>query len=209
MGRRVLVTRPEPGASVTAARLRDAGFEPIILPLSQTRALPVDLSMLPDRIDAVAITSANAVLHLPRELVAALADKRCFAVGRKTAALARDAGFREVVAGPGNALGLAGLIAAELTDDAHLVYLTGRVRLPDFELHLVRSGYRAFVIESYDTEFAISDAFVSIDGPVDAVVLLFRKGGRGVLAGSWPKFRSGSGALLLPVGARRRCVARD
>lgn len=176
MGRRVLVTRPEPGASATAARLRDAGFEPIILSLSQTRALPVDLTTIPATIDAVAVTSANALLHAPRELIASLADKRCFAVGRRTATAAQEAGFREVVAGPGNARGLADLIAAELTVDAHLAYLAGRVRLPDFELHLVQSGYRAFVIESYDTEFAVnSDALGSLDGSVDAVVLYSAK----------------------------------
>ena len=35
MGLRVLVTRPEPGAGRTAARLQAAGFEPIVLPLSE------------------------------------------------------------------------------------------------------------------------------------------------------------------------------
>jgi uroporphyrinogen-III synthase len=172
MGRRVLVTRPEPGASATATRLRDAGFEPIILPLSQTQALPVDLATIPATVDAVAITSANALLHAPRELIASLADKRCFAVGRKTATAARDAGFCNVVAGPGNAGGLADLIAAELMVEAQIAYLAGRVRLPDFELRLAQSGYRAFVIETYDTHFAVnSNALGSLDGAVDAVLL--------------------------------------
>ncbi|TIX52492.1 MAG: uroporphyrinogen-III synthase, partial [Mesorhizobium sp.] len=39
---RVLVTRPEPGASRTAQRLLDQGFQPILLPLTETVALPVD-----------------------------------------------------------------------------------------------------------------------------------------------------------------------
>ncbi len=41
MARRVLVTRPEPGAARTAKRLVALGFEPVLLPLTQTVALPV------------------------------------------------------------------------------------------------------------------------------------------------------------------------
>jgi len=41
---RVLVTRPEPGASQTAARLVALGFEPVKLPLQETRPLVVDLA---------------------------------------------------------------------------------------------------------------------------------------------------------------------
>ncbi|MGB5801993.1 MAG: hypothetical protein WBG88_17980, partial [Mesorhizobium sp.] len=41
MARRVLVTRPEPGAAGTAKRLAALGFEPVLLPLTQTVALPV------------------------------------------------------------------------------------------------------------------------------------------------------------------------
>ncbi|RWD19075.1 MAG: uroporphyrinogen-III synthase, partial [Mesorhizobium sp.] len=37
---RVLVTRPEPGASRTAQRLEEMGFQPILLPLTETVALP-------------------------------------------------------------------------------------------------------------------------------------------------------------------------
>ncbi|RVD11473.1 uroporphyrinogen-III synthase, partial [Mesorhizobium sp. M7A.F.Ca.ET.027.02.1.1] len=37
---RVLVTRPEPGASRTAHRLEEAGFQPVLLPLTETKALP-------------------------------------------------------------------------------------------------------------------------------------------------------------------------
>ncbi|TJX45058.1 MAG: uroporphyrinogen-III synthase, partial [Mesorhizobium sp.] len=36
---RVLVTRPEPGASRTARKLEEMGFEPLLLPLTETVAL--------------------------------------------------------------------------------------------------------------------------------------------------------------------------
>ena len=59
MSLRVLVTRPQPGADRTAARLQEAGFEPIVLPLSEIVAVaPALPASLPG---AVAISSANAV----------------------------------------------------------------------------------------------------------------------------------------------------
>ncbi|PSJ62019.1 uroporphyrinogen-III synthase [Pseudaminobacter soli (ex Li et al. 2025)] len=173
MARRVLVTRPEPGASATASRLRDAGFESVVLPLSQTQALRVDLSVVPESVGAVAVTSANAIRHASLELIAKLAGKRCFAVGRKTAIAARNAGFSDVVEGPGEAVGLAQLVSAELPENAMLVYLTGRVRLPDFERSLASSGHRLSVIETYDTVF-VTDATLP-DGPLDAVLLYSAK----------------------------------
>jgi uroporphyrinogen-III synthase len=173
MARRVLVTRPEPGASATASRLRDAGFEPVVMSLSQTQALRVALSAVPESVGAVAITSANAVRHAPTELIARLSGKRCFAVGRKTAMAARNAGFREVIEGPGEAVGLAQLVTAELPEGAGLAYLTGRVRLPDFEQSLASSGHRLFVVETYDTVFVTEAALP--DGPLEAVLLYSAK----------------------------------
>ena len=67
--RRVLVTRPEPGASQTARRLEALGFAAVLLPLSATHALYVDRASIPDGVGAVAVTSANAIRHAPRELV--------------------------------------------------------------------------------------------------------------------------------------------
>ncbi|MDH6231487.1 uroporphyrinogen-III synthase [Mesorhizobium soli] len=176
MARRVLVTRPEPGASATASRLRDAGFEPIVMSLSRTQAVRVELSAVSESIGAVAITSANAIRHAPSELIAKFSGKRCFAVGRKTAMAARNAGFSEVIEGPGEAVGLARLVSAELSEGAELAYLTGRVRLPDFEQSLASSGHRLSVIETYDTVFVTDAALPELaDGPLDAVLLYSAK----------------------------------
>lgn len=179
MGGRVLVTRPEPAASATARRLEAAGFSPIILSLSQTRPLLVDAAAFPDHMNAVAVTSANAVRHAPAELIAALSARRCFAVGKKTAKAAQDAGFRLVTEGPGDAVGLAAMIAAELPLNARIAYLTGRVRLPDFEQRLAEAGYRPHIVETYDTCFIDQSAetlsALPKDGPVDAVLLYSAK----------------------------------
>ncbi|TIW85650.1 MAG: uroporphyrinogen-III synthase, partial [Mesorhizobium sp.] len=74
---RVLVTRPQPGASRSAHRLEEIGFQPILLPLTETAALPVAAGLVPDDSVAVAITSANAVRHAPKEIIAPLAPSFC------------------------------------------------------------------------------------------------------------------------------------
>lgn len=174
-GRRVLVTRPQPGAANTARRLQEMGFSPIMLPLTQTRTLPVVLANAPVTADAVAVTSVNAIRHAPPDLVARLAGLRCFAVGKKTAAVAAAAGFSHVIQGPGDASGLAAMIAKEAKPGAHIAYLTGRVRLEAFEARLADAGTGVFPIETYDT-LAVDhgDAELSQllgDAPVDAILL--------------------------------------
>ena len=56
---RVLVTRPQPSASRTAGLLEARGFQPILLPLTETVALTVEANA--GNAIAVAVTSANAV----------------------------------------------------------------------------------------------------------------------------------------------------
>src|SRR5262245_13133093 len=100
---RVLVTRPEPGASRTARRLAEQGFEPVVLPLTEIRALPSDHFPDAANVDAVAVTSANAIRHAPRPLISTLAGKPVFAIGGETARAVKNAGFATVFEGRGNA----------------------------------------------------------------------------------------------------------
>src|SRR5688572_10345906 len=105
MSLRVLVTRPQPGAARSAARLLEAGFEPILLPLTEIVAVePALPASLPE---AVAISSANAVRRAPASLLSLLAHAPVFAVGDETAAAARQAGFEDVRRSAGNAADLA------------------------------------------------------------------------------------------------------
>ncbi|QND67968.1 uroporphyrinogen-III synthase [Mesorhizobium loti] len=171
---RVLVTRPEPGASRTARQLRETGFQPILLPLTETVALPVDAGLGPDAAVAVAITSANAVRHAPEEVIAALAALPCHAVGKRTAEAARKAGFLSVSEGPGNAEGLADRLAGDLSGKI-IVYLCGRVRFPAFEQRLKTAGVQVHAVETYDTlQMGYSDETIIerlSDRPADAVLL--------------------------------------
>ncbi|WP_292022998.1 MULTISPECIES: uroporphyrinogen-III synthase [unclassified Brevundimonas] len=115
---RVWITRAEPGAARTAARLRDMGLEPIIAPLLAveplTPALP-DLAIF----DALAFTSPNGVAAYapltPRR------DHAVFAVGDATAQAASAAGFPDVRSAQGDLTALARLIAESLSDAAILI----------------------------------------------------------------------------------------
>lgn len=151
---RVLVTRPEPGASATATALAGAGFEPVILPLTRIVPLRPDLPSDPGRFDAVVATSANAVRNSPPKLARLLAGTRLFAVGAATAAAAREAGFGKVAEGPGDAEGLARHIAATLPPGSRLLYLAGRIRRPEMESLLAEAGMDVAVVETYSTEAA-------------------------------------------------------
>ncbi|AGB43597.1 uroporphyrinogen-III synthase [Mesorhizobium sp. ESP6-5] len=171
---RVLVTRPEPGASRTARKLEEMGFEPLLLPLTETMALPVDAKAIPEDVAVVAITSANAVRHAPRDLIAVLSNLPCHAVGRRTAEAARKAGFLSVNEGPGDAEALADGMAIAFSGKT-IVYLCGRVRFPAFEQKLEAAHAQVHAVETYDTlAVSYSDEAILplISGQsVDAVLL--------------------------------------
>ncbi|TIP39300.1 MAG: uroporphyrinogen-III synthase [Mesorhizobium sp.] len=165
---RVLVTRPEPGASRTARRLEALGFQPVLLPLTETSALPVEAT-IGDAV-AVAVTSANAVRHAPKALIASLAGLPCHAVGKRTAEACRAAGFLSVAEGPGDAEALAEAIAGGLA---------GKVRFQAFEQRLTAAGVHVKAVETYDTtSIDYGDAVVvsRLSGqPVEAALLYSAK----------------------------------
>ncbi|KAB2698418.1 uroporphyrinogen-III synthase [Brucella haematophila] len=147
-GRRVLLTRPEPAALLTAAKLTDAGFEPVLLPLSRTVSMAFSL---PDtRFDALTVTSANAFRHAGHALPQR--DMPLFAVGEGTARGAREAGFTDVVDGGGDAVRLAETMRKVLPQGARILYLAGRVRQPIFEERVSASGLDMTVCDVYDIE---------------------------------------------------------
>ncbi|TSE13792.1 uroporphyrinogen-III synthase [Mesorhizobium intechi] len=175
---RVLVTRPEPGASRTARRLQDAGFQPVVLPLTETVALPADAGFVTGDAVAVAVTSANAVRHAPKKVIAALAARPCHAVGARTAEAARKMGFSSIIEGSGDAEALADAIAAAFPGKA-ITYLCGRVRFPMFEQRLEAAGVLVRTVETYDTlpvPYCDETILALLSGqPVDAVLLYSAK----------------------------------
>lgn len=145
MRRRVLVTRPEPGASSTAARLLQLGFVPVVLPL--TEIVPVEPATVPEGIDIVVATSANAFRHAPIVLMDRLRDLPLHVVGVKTA----EAAGRAVGVVAPDAKTLAHRLSDRLGARSHVLHLTGRVRRPDLKRIFEKAGHLVSEIEFYDS----------------------------------------------------------
>jgi len=111
---KLLVTRPEPGASATAARLAAMGYEPVVVPCLTIRTTT---PRLPEHPAALIITSGQAVPALP----ATLHHVPAFCVGDATAAKLRQAGFTRVESAGGNAEDLARLVTARRLTGLHLL----------------------------------------------------------------------------------------
>jgi uroporphyrinogen-III synthase len=111
---KILVTRPEPGATATAAQLRSLGFEPVMLPCLTIQPRPAKFPELPA---AIIITSSQAIPALP----ASFQQIRCFSVGDATAMRLREAGFASVESASGNAKDLFRLITARRIAGTHLL----------------------------------------------------------------------------------------
>lgn len=153
---RIIVLRPQPGATATAQALRAAGHDPLVCPLfviEQVGWTPAD----PSAYDALLVGSANVFLHGGPAL-ADLKNLPVYAVGGKTARMALDLGFRVHGQGAG---GLAALLPA-LVDDGHLhiLRLAGEdhVDLPSTRLAIdTRIVYRSRALPMPD---ALRDALV-------------------------------------------------
>jgi uroporphyrinogen-III synthase len=156
---KILIIRPEPGASASADRARAAGFEPVKLPFFEVtpRALQVPDSA---RYDAMLVTSANAIRHAGPglQLLSALP---VHAVGQHSADAARDAGLQvasigasgvedalaqAASAGHNNLLWLAGEEhkvpdpVAGVTLDTLICYASDPVALPDDAASIISSA---------------------------------------------------------------------
>ncbi len=97
-GRRILLTRAADSIAETAARVREAGGEPIAFPCLKRQCLPEEIRRAADlakACDAVAFTSANAIACLrraaPESLMQTLRKLPVIAVGRRTARALDDA----------------------------------------------------------------------------------------------------------------------
>lgn len=111
---RLLVTRPEPGASATTAKLAAMGHEAVSLPCLTITPLALRLPALPA---ALIITSGQAVPALP----ASLHNIPVFAVGDTTADKLRMAGFTRVESAQGDAEALARLVISRNVKGLHVL----------------------------------------------------------------------------------------
>jgi uroporphyrinogen-III synthase len=134
----VLITRPEPGASETAARITAIGLTPIVAPFLEIRPLS---SRLPSaqRIAAIILASGNAIDPLPEHY----RGLPLLTVGAATALRAKIAGFTNIASADGDAVALATLVRARIDRQAGtLLLVCGRRQSLALAADLRQSGYR-------------------------------------------------------------------
>jgi uroporphyrinogen-III synthase len=143
----VLITRPQPEADATAAALRRRGYEPLVAPILRLQALPVALD---DNVEtaAIVVTSASAIRALDPAVLSELRNLPLYAVGERTAAVAREAGFGDVSCAGGDVAALQRLIGARHDVAAPLLYLAGADLAHDLAGDL---GARGFTVASRTT----------------------------------------------------------
>jgi uroporphyrinogen-III synthase len=135
----VLITRPEPGASETAARVATLGLLPVVAPLLVINPLPG--AWPPSgQVQAILVTSGNAIAALP----ASHRHLPLLAVGQATAGRARTAGFEQVESADGDADALADLAERVCQKQgAPLLLATGRRQGNSLAAELRRRGFTA------------------------------------------------------------------
>jgi uroporphyrinogen-III synthase len=141
----VLITRPEPGAADTAAKVAALGLRPVGAPLLEIRVLSAALPAA-DQVQAVLIASGNALAGLP----AAYHRLKLLAVGNASAARAHAAGFAQVLSADGDADALAALTGTQC-DPAGLPLLlaAGRGQSQKLAAALQARGFRVIRRATY------------------------------------------------------------
>jgi uroporphyrinogen-III synthase len=159
---RLVILRPEPGASATAAAARALGIESLVVPLFAVE--PVDWRVPePVEFDAVILTSVNAILHGGVQ-IDRLRDLPAYCVGEATATAAREAGFKVANTGSGGV----DMLLGSLPPGLRLLHPCGVDRRePQTARQVIVpvSVYRAVAIEPGDAIRLIGGAVVAVHSP--------------------------------------------
>ncbi len=178
---KIWITRAQPGAEATAARVRALGHAPFVAPLLAVRMVEdpqIDLA----GVKALAFTSANGL----RAFAQACADRslQVFAVGAATAQAAREVGFRRVLSADGDVAALAEGIAARRNEIGGAVLHPGAAELAgDLAGALARAGVEVRALTLYDTApTALGPDQVAGLGEVDVALVHSAKGAQALAA---------------------------
>ncbi|MFD1301411.1 uroporphyrinogen-III synthase [Methylobacterium marchantiae] len=142
---RIWIARPEPGATRTAERLVALGHEPLVAPILVVEATDAPPPRGP--FDGLLVTSANALRHAAGW--GHLHGVPVFAVGARTAALARQKGFVSVRTAEGNAADLAGLVVRTVSPGASLLHAAGEDRKAEPVSSLTAAGFTMTTFVAY------------------------------------------------------------
>ncbi len=176
---RLLVTRPEPEASNTAAWLAARGHIPILQPMLRIVFFPA--AAVSEEPVALVATSRNGVRALATwPFAATRRGKPLFVTGDGTAAEARDAGFTDVRAGAGDAVSLVAVIREALPSaTGPLLHAAGRDRTPALADGLRAAGYDLRVVEAYraDAVTTLEPEVVHLlgSGEIDGALVFSRR----------------------------------
>lgn len=176
--RAVIVTRPEPGATETAAAVAALGWRPVLAPALVLRSTAP--TALP-RAQALLLPSRAAARALPPAPLPVLA------VGAGTAQEARARGFSDVTAAEGEAVALAALAAERLDPRAGpLLLAVGRGYSTGLAAALRRRGFRVIrrvVYEAIPADGLPPDAIAALRaGEAAAVFVTSPRGARILVA---------------------------
>jgi uroporphyrinogen-III synthase len=146
---RLLVTRPLPDAERTAAALRTNGHAVTITPLLHVETL-ADAELGAGPWAAILVTSANAARAIAgHKRVAELRVLPVLAVGERSAAAMRSAGFTDVSSAEGSASDLTRSAAERLKHGEPLLYLAGADRSADIAADLAAQNFLVRTVVVY------------------------------------------------------------
>ena len=149
---KLIVTRPEPEASHTAARLRQMGHEPLLCPVLNLAPKPLVLPQ--GSLTGLVATSPNAIRFLDEPSLARLRDIALYHTGQKTADIAAARGFSTLVHLGETVDDLVGRFH-EMEPQAGLyLYLAGEVRTRELQHDLQGEGITFALVETYRAEAA-------------------------------------------------------
>lgn len=180
----ILVTRAEPGARETAARLNAMGLNGVLTPMLELKTLPE--TALPDAQDlsGLVFTSANGVrTYAERETSR---DQTGWCVGPATAEAAHAAGFDDVRESAGNAIDLAEFIMARTAPSPKpLLHVANVAAAGGLKSTLERSGYAVLFAPIYEMRPAtdLSPSLQTIiEGQSPAILLVHSEKGAAAFA---------------------------
>lgn len=146
---RMLVTRPEPDAQSTLARLDALGIEAIAAPVMVRQTLEASLPP-PEGFTAMVLTSANAVRALvDRGVASDYHHLPVFAVGDRTALEATEAGFLRVSSAAGAFQDLVNAMTIARVPGP-IFYPTGKHQSADLAKALAPSGVMVATAKVYE-----------------------------------------------------------
>jgi len=201
----LVVTRPLDDGERTAAALRARGHDVLVAPLMRIELVAADIS---GGWGGVIVTSANApgaIAGNPAR--AALFKLPLFAVGRRSADAARQAGFVDVTSAGGDVRDLVQLIAERRADaSAPLLYLAGEDRAADLVGELAVHGIAAELVVVYRAVRApfppeLTTALYA--GEVDGVLHFSKRSAENFIAGARQ-----AGIIKQALAVRHYCLAR-